>query len=337
MSAAFAVRDDAGNRRLERTALADALELSGELEAVVSFRDPRTGFGVVATVREIRERGLELHLAAYENHAFTEIAEHAQSEVDWRRLADRLGSAGAASLDDAVAAIRHEPVHEPVRAAVIALPDLDAARSRLEAAIQAAGADPSAVAVAVERVARASARDRLTGDPVEAAARLGWAALAWLPGPAAARRQAVDEQRLTWPLAAAFAARGLDEGNARAAASRARFLVGVPLPGEVGRRADPANARAAALVEAWLADPELRAAVGHHRWESVDYVSAEGWRALATTTSDLAEISDPSRSAVRPARALARRLIAVAHEAGYRVDAIRAALAVPRRGSEADG
>ncbi|HSO28762.1 MAG TPA: alpha-amylase family glycosyl hydrolase, partial [Candidatus Sulfomarinibacteraceae bacterium] len=184
-SVAFGVKGDDGERRLERTALADALGLSADPGAVVSFRDPRTGYGLVANVRELRERGLELRLEAYENHAFTEIEEHPPSDADWRRLADRLDGAGAASLDDALAAIRYGEVHEPVRAALLALPNLEAAVARLAEAAAAAGADPESVSVAAERLARVTGgRTVAEGDPVEAAALLGWAALGWLPGTA---------------------------------------------------------------------------------------------------------------------------------------------------------
>jgi hypothetical protein len=34
----------------------------------------------------------------------------------------------------------------------------------------------------------------------------------------------------------------------------------------VGHRRGGVDARATALLEAWLADPELRAALGHHEW-----------------------------------------------------------------------
>jgi hypothetical protein len=163
-------------------------------------------------------------------------------------------------------------------------------------------------------------------DAVEDAALLGWAALGWLPGPAPARRAAFDEWRLAWPLAGSFAARGLDDGAARAAAERTRFLVGLPLPGEVGPPRGTAAARVAALVEAWLADPELRASVGHHGWEGVDYVDAEGWGALAAATAELAALADPSAAAARTAATLGRRLASVAGDAGYRVDVIRASL-----------
>jgi hypothetical protein len=339
VSVAFAVKGDDGERRLERTVLADALGLSGDPEAVVSFRDPRTGYGLVATIRELRERGLELRLAAYESHVFTEIEEHPSSDLDWRLLAERLGGAGAASLDDALAAIRYEAVHEPLRAALAALPDLDVAAALLAEAASAAGADPAGVATAVDRLSRlaerravGSERRAVQGEDIEGAARLGWAALAWLPGTAPARRAAVDELRLTWPLARALAARGMDGEAARAAADRARFLAGVPLPGEVGGQGKAAAGKAAALVDAWVADPELRAAIGHHTWEGVDYVSAEGWAALASATAALAALADPDVKAVRAATALARRLMRAARDAGYRVDGLRAALTpVPGR------
>ncbi|MEW5992202.1 MAG: alpha-amylase family glycosyl hydrolase, partial [Chloroflexota bacterium] len=192
-SAAFAVKDAAGERRLERSTLANALGLSGEATSVVSFRDPRTGYGLATTVGEIRERGLGLRLEAYEHHAFTEIEEHPPSDVDWRRLADRLAGAGAASLLDALAAIRFETIHVALLAAVAALPDLAATRERLEAAAQAAGLDVAAAGRsatrAVDRLARLGADDAgggltapaaastadpaaaSTADPVEAAAR----------------------------------------------------------------------------------------------------------------------------------------------------------------------
>ena len=348
-SVAFAVKDEAGERRLERVSLADALGISGEAGAVVSFRDPRTGFGLATTVGELRERGLGLRLQAYENRAFTEIVEHPASDLDWRRLADRLAGAGAASLLDALAAIRFEAIHVPLLAAVAALPDVATTRARLEAAAVASGLDPAVAGrgatEAAERLARLGAdeagRPRATAagipaaaggaaeatDPVEVAARLGWAALAWLPGSAAARRAAIDEWRLAWPLAGGFAARGLDDGSARAVAARTRHLVGLPLPADVGPRRGSQAARTAALVDAWLADPELRAAVGHHAWEGIEYVSADGWDALATTTAELAAIADPSPAGRREARASERRLVAVARTAGYRVEAIRSALA----------
>ena len=333
-SVAFAVKAEDGERRLERTSLADALGLSGEADAVVSLRDPRTGYGLATMVGEIRERGLGLRLEAYENRAFTEIEEHPATDPYWRQLAERLGGAGAASLLDALSAIRFEAIHVPLLAAVAALPDMATARARLEAAALAAGIHGAiagrGITVAVDRLTRLGvdgAGGVAAADPVEAAARLGWAALAWLPGPASARRAAVDDWRLAWPLGGGFAANGLDDGSARAAAGRARHLVGLPLSAELGPRRGGVQARAAALVEAWLGDPELKAGLGHHDWEGTAYVTAEGWQALVSTTAELAAIADPSPSSRRAAAATAARLTAVARDAGYRIDAIRAALA----------
>jgi glycosidase len=338
-SVAFAVKGEGGQRQLERTALADALGLSNEPDAVVSFRDPRTGHGLVATVGEVRERGLELQLGAYESRAWTEIEEHPPTDALWRRLAERLDGAGAASLDDALAAIRLLPIHEPLLAAVLAVPDLGAARALVEAAARAAGADTAGVPVALERIARAARavrprgagpRARETqpaGDPVEAAARLGWAALGWLPGGPAARRQAVDEHALGWPLASAFARRGLDDDAADAAAARARFLIGIPLPAEAGGPGAPPAAIAAALAEAWLTDHEIGAAIGQQVSDGIEYVSAEGWTALVSATSGLAGLASTAGGSRRREAAALRRLRAAGRESGYRVEAIRAALA----------
>lgn len=328
VSVPVAVKDRGGERRIVRTAIADALGLTGERDAVVSFRDPRTGRGLVATVGEVRERGLLIRLDAYESHAFTEIREHAATEADWRRLADRLGGAIAGSLDDALAAAREERIHEPLQAAVTAIPDLGTAAVHLEAAVRAIGLDVAAVTTAVERIAGLAASPRPPGsDPVEAAARLGWAALGWLPGPPAARRRLAVERHLEWPLAAAFARRGLDGEAARRAADRTLFLVGVPLPGDVEPAAGTAAGTASAVVEAWLADPELRAAIGVHAWEGDEYVRPEAWAALASTTADLAALADPSRVSVRASAALARRLVAADRTGGNRVKGIRSVLA----------
>jgi len=349
-SAPFAVKGGDGEKRLERTSLADALGLSGEAGAVVSLRDPRTGYGLVSTVAEIRGRGLGLRLEAYENRAFTEIEEHPASDADWRRLQDRLGGAGAANLLDALAAIRFEAIHVPLLAALAAVPDLATARLRLEAAARAAGLPENEVQATVAiaagclgrlTAADAGAADRRAAavpvDPVEAAARLGWAALAWLPGGGRVRRAAFDDWRLAWPLGGGFAARGLDDGSARAAAARARHLVGLPLPGEIGPRRASATARLAGLVEAWLADPELRVALGHNAWQGTEFVDRDAWDALTSTTAELAAIADPSAAARDTARAIERRLTAVGRDAGYRVDAIRTALGPTARRRPASG
>jgi pimeloyl-ACP methyl ester carboxylesterase/glycosidase len=102
-SVAFAVVADDGARRLERSSLADALGLSADPDAVVSFRDPRTGHGLAVTVGEVRERGIELRLGGYESHAWTEIEEHASAEVAWSDLANELAGRWVPSLDAALA------------------------------------------------------------------------------------------------------------------------------------------------------------------------------------------------------------------------------------------
>jgi glycosidase len=62
-----AARRSGGGGPLTRTRLADDLELrSGDPGSLVRFRDPRTGWEQVRTAGELRERGLSLHLGAYE-------------------------------------------------------------------------------------------------------------------------------------------------------------------------------------------------------------------------------------------------------------------------------
>ncbi len=73
-SATFAVTDAAGNHVPRTSTLAAALGLEGGTTRTVTFHDPRTGATLASTIGEIRDRGLAVHLDAYEHHAYTEIA-----------------------------------------------------------------------------------------------------------------------------------------------------------------------------------------------------------------------------------------------------------------------
>ncbi|MCI0583231.1 MAG: hypothetical protein L0227_10140, partial [Chloroflexi bacterium] len=105
----------------------------------------------------------------------------------------------------------------------------------------------------------------------------------------------------------------------------------------IGPRRASAPARLAALVEAWLADPELRVVLGHNAWQGAEFVDRDAWEALTSTTAELAAIADPSASARDAAAAIERRLVSVGRDAGYRVDAIRAALGPTARRRPASG
>ena len=72
-SAAYAVVDAAGNHVPRTSTLAEALGLEGDAARTVSFHDPRTGATLASTIGEIRDRGLAVHLDAYEHRAYTEI------------------------------------------------------------------------------------------------------------------------------------------------------------------------------------------------------------------------------------------------------------------------
>ncbi|MBI2777673.1 MAG: alpha/beta fold hydrolase [Chloroflexi bacterium] len=152
LSGPFAVRDALGGRRLDRTPIADALGLSGDAEALVSFLDPRTGFGLVTGVGEIREQGLALELGAYESRAFTVIEEHPSHDRAWRELAAELGGRGSPALLEAHA--------ERVRV----LEAEGAAAARAEAAA-AALADPAARRAALEARAADPERPRASHEP----------------------------------------------------------------------------------------------------------------------------------------------------------------------------
>jgi glycosidase len=121
-------------------------------------------------------------------------------------------------------------------------------------------------------------------------------------------RARFDELRLATPLRRA----GLDE----AAVRRTRLAIGLPHPATTR---DPA-----ALVEAWLDDPAVRAYLEIHDWEGEAYLNGDRWIDLV----DLAAALDRAGGARRASPAVAR-LRAAAEAAGYRVDRLAAALAAP--------
>ena len=287
-----------GAKRLGRRSLADGLGLPNGAGDFVVFRDARTGLESIRSCREIRERGLRVTLNAYEGHVFWEFREvHDGSAGQWARLAATLGDRAVPSLEDAMTELQLEPVHVPLRAIF----DGDLVRAVLATRTRTRG--PRRPRDAVRHVPDRDRRrrPRVPGDPVVVAASvrertergfsvaaptlpadratlLGWLALSrtgeLAPGAdvAATSRAWFDELRLIAPLAAGYRTAGLDEGEAWAVAGRVRVLLRLPRPSSIRGAKRTADAR---LLDAWLADDAVRAAIGVNTWEGVEWLDRD--------------------------------------------------------------
>jgi len=169
---------------------------------------------------------------------------------------------------------------------------------------------------------------QLAGEAASSGVLAAWALVRGLgrladgsaePGSVARTSRAwFDELRLGPVLAGAFRDLGLDEGGAWRAVELVRVLVTLPRP----RRLRP-------LIEAWLADEDVRPFIRVNHWEGVAWFNKEAFEQLAGWLLVLDAIeatADPGRPAAAVARdlaashALAAALRAAGEAAGYRLD-----------------
>jgi glycosidase len=345
-SAAYVRKSASGAKRLVRRSLAEGLGLPNDAAAFVAFRDARSGLETIRSCRELWERGLHVTLEAYEYHVMWEFRELRDGAAgQWARLAHRLGDRAVPSLEDALRELQLEPVHAPFRAIfrdglVSAVLDrtttpaqLDELERRfasfLAALAEATGVDGDPSALAVQTRDRAASV--LTGadapdDRGDRAALLAWVTLsatgrlAAAPDAAATSRAWFDELRLAGPLAQGLREAGLDEGAAWAVADRTRVLLSVARPASIKGAARVVDAR---LIDRWLADDVARTAMGINTWEGVEWLDAERFVGLLEWVTRL----DAIATGRPPDRARVLRLVTAAASAGYRVDALRVALA----------
>ena len=182
------------------------------------------------------------------------------------------------------------------------------------------------------------------GDPWHRAVLAVWAVLEPLGGLAPGAmvgptsRAWFDELRLGGPVSGSLPDTGLDAGAAGAAVERARTLLTLPRPSNVGGRSAPDRVRR--LAEAWLRDADLRAFLGVNAWQDAEWIVRERWRELLdwALLLDALGPDDPLHPAARRSAsssagsaAVVVRLADAAEAAGYRVDDLRARIAAPAR------
>jgi len=112
-SAAYA---DKGSGQLRQRRLSEGLGLSGDGSVVLAWRDSLTGLEYLRRGSEVLERGLRLHLHAYQAHVLIEWRElRSTAGQPWDRLADHLAGRGVSNLHDALVDLELQPVHETLR------------------------------------------------------------------------------------------------------------------------------------------------------------------------------------------------------------------------------
>ncbi|MFL5684923.1 MAG: alpha-amylase family glycosyl hydrolase [Chloroflexota bacterium] len=347
-SAAYARKSASGAKRLVRRSLAEGLALPDDPAMFVTFRDARTGLAYLRSCRDIHERGLWLTLDAYQGHVFWEFREVRDGvSGQWRRLAERLGQRGVASLEDALVELQLEPVHAPLRAlfddghvaavldTIATERDLDALEDRLATLLAAVAGSTGVSGDAMTTAARiredaAAAYGDAAGElsREDRAALLGWLVLSRIgelaPGAdvAATSLAWYDELRLAPVIAAGFRSAGLDEAASWWIADQVRVLLALPRPSAIRGRGRNADLR---LIEAWLTRDTVRAAMGVNTWEGVEWLDRDRFENLLRWATRL----DAIEAGRRPDDKIVRRLGAVAEAAGYRVDALLASLVRP--------
>ena len=108
-----------GEETLIQPTLGEALAIRGEERHYVRFRDFRTGLEYLRSGRELHEKGLFLHFAPYRYYAFLDFRDIFDEDGSWGWLCHTLDGRPVASLDFEWKKIRHAPLIEAFRQAVL--------------------------------------------------------------------------------------------------------------------------------------------------------------------------------------------------------------------------
>ena len=353
-SAPFATPDGA-----RREDLASALGVRRDAGEFVVFRDQVSNLEYIRDTHDLFERGLFVHLGAYQHHVFLDFRQLRASDGPFRELHDHLNGAGTPNLARAAAELRLRPVLDPYRALLGALRAATGA-SELLAPLQAfygaarvftsgSSAPPSANSARRLQVLAQETLDDLADilapvkpprSPAKAPALEAPASkeTTVAPAPRLAAEPAVfaaAAAALIRPLADAA---GLPGGADRSRTLHADWLLDSALVGfsslvgcasarfVAGRPDQTAGAPPDldALVATWLTDPDARTALGVHEFEGVTWLDANGLALLSGALESFMAGSPNQRAAWTDHLT---ELSAVAATAGYRVGDILTSLA----------
>jgi Alpha amylase, catalytic domain len=116
-----AAKADKASGGLSHARLHEALDLPVDGEALLAFQDNATGLHYLRRAKEVRDRGLQLHLSAYQYHVYQNWRElRASEEYPWDALCNDLAGGGVWSLDEALAKLKLRPVHQALKRALAA-------------------------------------------------------------------------------------------------------------------------------------------------------------------------------------------------------------------------
>ena len=115
-SAAYAVKDDDGEKTLVQRSLAEGLALTGDPDIYVTFRDAVTGLEYIRRCKELVDGGWYVQLHAYQAHVFVDFREvHASDAQPYGQLAASLDGRGVPSIDEALKELLLAPILVPFR------------------------------------------------------------------------------------------------------------------------------------------------------------------------------------------------------------------------------
>lgn len=116
ISVGFAVKTASGERQIIQRNLADGLNIQAAHNRFVIMRDHISGLEYIRHSEEIAQKGLFLHLNAFEYHVFLDFR---QVEDDgwqtYHHLCDYLGGHGVPSIEEALRQLLLQPVLQPFK------------------------------------------------------------------------------------------------------------------------------------------------------------------------------------------------------------------------------
>ncbi len=120
-SAAYAVKEPDGSKRLEQCTLAEGLGLPNDPNAYVIFRDVASNREYIRSCAQLHNDGMYIELGAFKYHVFLDF--RVVQDNEWRQyghLMDYLQGRGVPSIEDAIKEIFLQPIHEAFKELVSA-------------------------------------------------------------------------------------------------------------------------------------------------------------------------------------------------------------------------
>ncbi len=107
---------DKGSGELRQRTLSEGLDLPGDDDAIMAFRDRARGLDFLRRASDLRDNGFSIDLHGYGYAVLLDWRElHATAEQPWNQLCDALGGQGVPNLEQALLKLRYQPLHAALR------------------------------------------------------------------------------------------------------------------------------------------------------------------------------------------------------------------------------